>query len=43
MTVAEPFSVPFHLAGNYRPVTEERTAFDLPVRGSFRLTIAGSE
>jgi len=42
MTVAEPFSVPFHLAGNYRPVTEERTAFDLPVSGKLPTELYGT-
>ena len=36
VTVTEPVPVPFHLAGNYRPVAEERTAHDLPITGGSR-------
>ena len=42
MTVAEPFAVPFHLAGNYRPVAEERTAFELPVSGELPAELHGT-
>ncbi len=33
---------PFHLAGNYRPVTDEITATDLPVSGELPAELAGS-
>jgi carotenoid cleavage dioxygenase-like enzyme len=42
---AEPFPgepVPFHLAGNYRPVGEERTEHDLAVSGELPLELRGS-
>ena len=41
-TPGEPVPVPFHLAGNYRPVAEERTAFDLPVSGELPSELCGS-
>lgn len=33
MTSTRATDTPFHLAGNFRPVTDERTAIDLPVTG----------
>ena len=35
-------ATPFHLAGNYRPVTVEQTAFDLPVSGQLPAELHGS-
>jgi carotenoid cleavage dioxygenase len=40
MAVAE-VELPFHLTGNYAPVTEEVTAFDLPVRGAIPRELSG--
>ncbi len=34
--------LPFHLVGNYRPVTDEHTAFDLPVSGEVPAGLSGS-
>ncbi len=41
-TPGEPVPVPFHLAGNYRPVAEERTERDLPVSGELPPELWGS-
>ena len=41
-STAEPVPVPFHLAGNYRPVAEERTERDLPVSGELPGGLCGS-
>jgi carotenoid cleavage dioxygenase-like enzyme len=32
-TAAQDQNIPFHLRGNYAPVSEEVSAFDLPVQG----------
>ena len=40
MAAAE-VEVPFHLRGNYAPVTEEVTAFDLPVSGAIPRELEG--
>ena len=40
MAAAE-VEVPFHLRGNYAPVTEEVTAFDLPVSGAIPRELSG--
>ena len=42
MTTIDASTAPFHLAGNYRPVAEERTVFDLPVRGEVPAELCGS-
>jgi len=36
-----PASTPFHHRGNFRPVTEELTAFDLPVSGALPVELHG--
>jgi carotenoid cleavage dioxygenase len=41
MAAAEEVEVPFHLRGNYAPVTEEVTAFDLPVTGAIPRELNG--
>ena len=33
MTSTDTAALPFHLAGNFRPVTEEHTVSELPVSG----------
>src|SRR5215475_5581641 len=33
-SVTPETSLPFHLRGNFAPVAEEKTAFDLPIRGA---------
>ncbi len=40
MAAAEA-ELPFHLTGNYAPVAEELTAFDLPVRGAIPRELSG--
>lgn len=40
-TAAERQSVPFHLRGNFAPVLEEVTAFDLPVQGAIPRELCG--
>ena len=40
MAAAE-VELPFHLRGNYAPVTQEVTAFDLPVRGAVPRELSG--
>ena len=40
-TEASPSSLPFHLRGNYAPVREEVTAFDLPVDGAVPRELRG--
>jgi carotenoid cleavage dioxygenase-like enzyme len=42
MTTIDRSTVPFHLAGNYRPVADELTALDLPVRGELPAELCGS-
>ena len=39
MSTAE--SLPFHLRGNFAPVRDERTAFDLPVQGAIPSALRG--
>jgi carotenoid cleavage dioxygenase-like enzyme len=39
--VTLPESLPFHLRGNFAPVTEEVTAFDLPVQGTIPRELCG--
>ena len=41
MTSAAPAELPFHLRGNYAPVAEEVTAFDLPVEGAIPPALRG--
>ncbi|MBI1846504.1 MAG: carotenoid oxygenase family protein [Candidatus Rokubacteria bacterium] len=38
---ASPESRPFHLRGNFAPVTDERTAFDLPIQGAVPRALRG--
>jgi carotenoid cleavage dioxygenase-like enzyme len=41
MASAAPAELPFHLRGNYAPVAEEITAFDLPVEGALPPELRG--
>jgi len=41
MSSAAPAELPFHLRGNYAPVSEEITAFDLPVEGALPPELRG--
>lgn len=41
MASAAPAELPFHLGGNYAPVSEESTAFDLPVEGALPAELRG--
>jgi len=41
MATAEPADLPFHLRGNYAPVSEETTAFELPVEGALPPELRG--
>jgi len=41
-TTTETYGPAFHLAGNYLPVTEERTDIDLPVTGELPPELCGS-
>jgi carotenoid cleavage dioxygenase len=40
-TQERPAELPFHLRGNYAPVSQEVTAFDLPVEGAIPPELAG--
>ncbi|HET6305095.1 MAG TPA: carotenoid oxygenase family protein, partial [Myxococcota bacterium] len=40
-TQERPAELPFHLRGNYAPVQQEITAFDLPVEGAIPPEITG--
>jgi carotenoid cleavage dioxygenase len=40
-TQERPAELPFHLRGNYAPVSQEVTAFDLPVEGAVPPELAG--
>jgi carotenoid cleavage dioxygenase len=42
MTSTRATDTPFHLAGNFRPVTDERTAIDLPVTGHIPTELDGT-
>ena len=41
MTSAAEIEKPFHLQGNFAPVTEEVTGFDLPVEGALPPELCG--